>query len=235
MSDKSRMPRAIDPFNSYFIKTTSYWDEGTPTTNATRLGISAEEVTTWKGFLAEWQPLYLQYSDKENYRTKTVLERLYDIISRVIAFDQTNHILDRVAVSLNVTITDLVTFNIHKGVMQSDRTTTDKPMTDTVIPVIRALGGGMMEIKCYSPAGGSRPGIPSDGDAVMYYYQLGGTAPDSTDSPGLTMVVSSKASFTLSLGNSAKGKVLYLYFCWYNTRHPELTGPVCELQSPIVL
>jgi len=235
MTDQSRIPRGIDGFNPYIIKTVAYFADGTPTTNASRLGISEEEVNQWTGFLTEWSPLYLKYSDKRNSRTTAVIDQLYDIVDRVIAFDQTNHILDRIAVSLNVNIVDLETFNIRKGALQkSGRSIPQKSITDSVSVTLQPIGGGSVSVKCYSPTG-ARPAILSDADSVQYVYSVGIAAPASAMADGLSKDLSTKGSFTLALGADAAAKSLFIYFRWFNTKHPELAGPWSTLQTTLLL
>ena len=235
MTDQSRIPRGIDNFNPYLITTVTYFQEGMPTNNATRLGISVEEVTQWKNYLTEWSPLYLLYSDKKNSRTTAVIDQLYDIIDRVILFDQTNHILDRIAVSLNVTIVDLETFNIKKGALQkSSRTIPQKPISEQVTVTLQPIGGGSVNIKCYSTTG-ARPAIYEDADCVQYVYQVGNTPPVSALAPGMTKDLSTKGAFSLALGADNAGKTLYIFFRWFNTKHPELAGPWSGLQTTWLL
>jgi len=235
MTDRSRVPRGIDNCNSYLITTVAYFQQGMPTNNATRLGISVEEVTQWKDYLTEWSPLYLLYSDKKNSRTTAVIDQLYDIIDRVILFDQTNHILDRIAVSLNVTIVDLETFNIKKGALQKDtRTVPQKPISEQVTVTFKPIGGGSVNIKCYSTTG-ARPAIYEDADSVQFVYQVGGTPPASALASGMNKDLSTKGAFNLALGADAAGKTLYIFFRWFNTKHPELAGPWSGLQTTWLL
>lgn len=235
MADQSRIPRGIEDFNPYLINTSAYLSAGAPTTNAARLGITEEEVTQWKGYLTNWSPLYLKYSDKRNSRTTAVTDQLYQIIDNVIGFDQSNHILDRIAASTSVTIVDLTTFNIKKGALQkASRTIPQKPIIEPVTVTIQPIGGGSVTIKCYSSTG-ARPGIYGAADCVQYLFQVGDTAPVSAESASLSKDLSTKGAFTLQLGPGATGKSLYIYFRWYNTRHPELAGPWSGLQTTLLL
>ena len=235
MATGARMPRGIDPFNNYFTNTVSYLQDGSPKTNAERLGILPAEQSTFEGFLTEWSPLYAKYSDKKKSRTTSVIDQLHIIIDNVVSYDQTNHILDRIAASPNVTVDDLVTFNIKKGILQkSPASAGSSPISEQVTVAIQSLGGGMMSIKCYSPTG-QRAGIMEDADSVQYLYQVGGQAPDSAETPGMIKELSPKAVFTLSLGAGSALKNLYIYFRWYDTRHPELAGPWSGLQIAGIL
>jgi hypothetical protein len=235
MATGARMPRGIDPFNIYFTHAVSYLQEGTPTTNAVRLGILPDELTTLTTFLADWNPLYDKYSDKKRSRTTSIKDQLLILIDDVISFDQDKHILDRIASSPNVTVDDLVVFNIKRGLLQKSPTTAgSSPITDLVTVTIQPKGGGMLTIKCYSVTG-QRAGIFEDADSVQYVYQIGDPVPASPDMPGLIKELSPKGVFTLSLGAGNKLKNLYIYFRWFDTRHPELAGPWSELQIAAIV
>ncbi len=235
MTAGARIPRGIDDFNPYYTNAINYLSDGTPTTNAVRLGILAEELTELTGYATAWAPLYIKYSDKKNSRTTAVKDQLLEIIGNVIGFDQDNHILDRIAASPNVTIIDLETFNIKKGSLQkTTRTVSSTPISEPVTVTIQPIGGGSLTVKCYSTTG-QRAAIYDGADSVQYTYQVGDTAPASAEVAGLTKELSTKASFTLALGSGSSAKNLYIYFRWYNTKHPELAGPWCSLQTTLIL
>jgi hypothetical protein len=235
MSDASRIPRGIDGFSPYIGTTATYLTAGTPQTNAVRLGVLDKEVTQWTGFFAEWIPLYALYCDKLNGRTTAVISQLYDIIDRCVTFDQTFHILDRIAASPNVTIVDLSTFNIKKGALQkTTRSVATTPISEPVLAALQALGGGSFYIKCRGTSS-ERASILDGADCVQYVLHVGDTPPASPDAPGLSKDVSTKACFTLQLGAGNSAKYLYIYFRWYNTKHPELAGPWSSMQMSLIM
>jgi hypothetical protein len=235
MLDRSRIPRGITEFNGYITTTRAYFEAGSPITKANRLGIVETEVTQWKAFEDEWVPLYTLYVDKKSSRTTSIKDQLLAIIARTLAFNQTNHILDRISVSLNVTIVDLKTFHIKKGILQkSIRSFPQTPINELVTVTLLPLGGGSLAIKCYSTTD-QRASIYKNADCVQYVCLVGDITPVSADVIGLTKDTSSKASFTLSLGSGFSGKYLYIYFRWYNIKHPELAGPWSALQTTLIL
>ena len=61
MTTGARIPRGIDDFNPYFTNAISYLSDGTPTTNAVRLGVLPAELAELTGFATTWAPLYLKY------------------------------------------------------------------------------------------------------------------------------------------------------------------------------
>jgi hypothetical protein len=234
MTKKTRIPRSIDDFSPYITITSTYLIEGTPT-NASRLGITEAEVTTWQGFSISWRPLYTKYSDKKNTRTTAVIDQLYEIIDNCVAFDQTNHILDRIAASTAAIIADFETFNIKSGPLE--KTTRSRPVTpisELVSPTIQPIGGGSVSVKCYTSTS-QRAGICDGADSVQYLYAVGTTPPASAEAEGLKASISTRATFNLDLETASSGKYLYIYLRWYNTKHPNLAGPWCNLNTTLIL
>jgi hypothetical protein len=235
MPTGTRIPRGINEFNPYIGNTSDYLTTGLPITNAVRLGITEVEASQWQAFNTEWAPLYIKYSDKKNSRTTAIKDQLLLIIDKVANFDRTYHILDRIASSVNVSIADMETFNIKKGVLQkTTRTLSSTSMNELVTVTIQPIGGGSANIKCYTTTA-QRAGIYDDADCVQYLFCTGDTAPESAESAGLTKDLSTKATFTLALGAGAAGKKLFIFFRWYNTKHPELAGPWSGLQTTLLL
>jgi len=233
MADRTRIPRGIDDFNPYIINTNAYLLAGNPT-NADRLGILPSETDKWTGFLNEWTPLYLKYSDKKNGRTTAVKDRLLFVIDQCIDLDQTSHILDRIAASASVNIVDMETFNIHKGVLRKPtRSISVTPISEKVAAAIQPLGGGSVAIKCHNSS--SRASILDGADSVQFVYQVGDVPPSSAEAPGMMKDISTRAAFTLDLGAENASKHLFIFFRWYNTKHPELASPWSAMQSTLIL
>jgi len=233
MADRTRIPRGIDDFNPYIINTNAYLLAGVPT-NAVRLGILTTETDKWTGFLNEWTPLYLKYSDKKNGRTTAVKDGLLYIIDQCVELDQTSHILDRIAASPAVSIADMETFNIRKGVLQkTTRSVPVTPISEKVAAAIQPLGGGSVAIKCHNST--SRASILDGADSVQFVYQVGDVPPTSAEAPGMMKDISTRAAFTLDLGAENATKHLYIFFRWYNTKHPDLASPWSAMQSTLIL
>lgn len=235
MSDKSRMPRGIDAFNPYITNTNNYLLAGTPVTNGIRLGLLESEITQWTGFFTNWNSLYPLYSDKKYTRTTDIRDQLLTIISDAVDFDHKYHILDRVAASPNVAVTDLEVFNIRKGPLQkTTRTIPVTRLTDIISATIQPLSGGTVSIKCKS---NFVPGasIIDGADSIQCLYKIGTPPPVSTDDEGLKTYLSTRASFSIDLGSVNTAKYLYIYFRWYNTKHPELAAPWSSLYTMLIL
>jgi hypothetical protein len=235
MADKSRTPRSIILFNPYVSNVVAYLKEGTPTTNAERLGVLPTEVDQWAIIADKWEPLYIKYTDKKQSRTTSIKNELLHLIDQFIKLDQQAHILDRIASSPNVTIADLSTFNIKKGVLKkATRTVGVTPIDEPVVATIIPFGGGSFSIKCRSTTA-TRAGIFGGADSVQFAYKIGDTPPASAKEFGLIVGLSTKAIFTLPLGADASTKFLYIYFRWNNTKHPELAGAWGSLQTMLIL
>ena len=234
MTVAPRIPRGIDDCNQYLVSTNNYLDAGTPN-NAERLGILPAEVTKWAGLANRYQPLYLLYSDKKNSRTTAVKDELLSIIDELADLDQTSHLLDRIAASPNVTIADMETFNIKKGILQkTTRSVASTPLTNRVVAAIHPLGGGSVTIKCRNLSS-ERASIDEGANCVQYAFQVGNAAPVSADAPNLRREVSTRASFVLALGSASSAQSLFIYFRWYHTKHPELAGPWSALMTTLIL
>lgn len=235
MPNTARIPRTIDEFNRYMVNTDAYLLEGTPVTNGIRLGLLETEITQWSAFKTDWIALYVKYSDETNTRTKAIRDKLVKLMDDIVEYDLKNHILDRIAASPNVTIDDLEIFHIKKGALQKTaRTTTNTGIHENVTVTLQPLGGGLISVKCYSITG-QRAAIFEDADCVQYAYLIGDTPPVSSLDPGLIRDLSTKASFTLSLGSDQAKKMLYIYFRWYNTHHPDLAGPWSAMQNTVII
>ena len=234
MTVTPRIPRGIDDCSQYLVSTNNYLDSGSPN-NAERLGILPEETVKWSGFTNRYLPLYLLYSDKKNSRTTAIKNQLLSIIDEVANFDQRCHLLDRIAASPNVTIADMSTFNIKKGVLQkTTRSVATTPLTNQVAASIQPLGGGSVNIKCRNLSS-ERAAIDEGANCVQYAFKVGDTAPVSADAENLRREISTKAFFVLALGPGSSAKNLYIYFRWYNTKHPELAGPWSALMTTLIL
>jgi hypothetical protein len=221
--------------NNYLINTESYLLAGTPVLNWTRLGLLEDEMKQITAFRVAYNPLYIQYSDETNTRTKAIRANLQSLLDNILEYDRGNRILDRIAASPNVTIDDLKIFNIKKGLLQkSVHSTSVTPINENVTVTMQPLGGGLVLLKCYTVSG-QYAHIFSDADCVQYAYTTGDTPPASVMETGLAFGLSSRASFNLSLGADQAGKKLFIYFRWYNTRHPELAGPWSALQNTVII
>lgn len=225
MSTNPRITRSPGPFNNYINHASPYLSEGTPVTNAARLGITEDEVTIVEEIKVSWNKLWDQYSDKKISRTRNITDQVYGKIDEMVDFDKSHHFLDRIASSMNATIEDMEVFNIRAGKMQRASVKNPiKSISDVVMPVLEQLGGAVVSIKCYSVES-SRPCIHSMATCVQFAYRIGGTMPQSPNDEGMIYDSSTRSSINVSFGPENSGKQLFIYFRWYNSIHPNLAGP----------
>ena len=229
----SCIPLSFDKFNIYLQNTTTFLFEGAPTANYVRLGIPETVATGWKEIGTRWNPIYGKYTDKYNLRTPAVSDELRAIVDSTRKFEEENHLIALIAISPNATVTDLETFSITNGQRKS-RTIPQSQITSLVNAILKPIGGGSISIKCYD-TNGKRPSINETANCVQYRYCVGSTAPTSVEDDILDMDISTKGAFILSVGAENEGKRLYIYFRWHNTKHPDISGPWCPLQSTIII
>lgn len=235
MSNTTRMPRSFEGMNNYLLKTESHLLNGEPVTNWSRLGLLETENTKWSAYKTDYSALYIQYSDETNTRTRAIRDKLQNLLDQVVEFDRVNRILDRIASSPNVGIDDLKIFNIKQGPLQkSVRTTKVTPINENVTVTLQPLGGGIVAIKCYSMTG-QRAHIITQADCVQFAYMTTDTPPASVMAQGMVFGLSSRASFNLNLGAEQARNNLFIYFRWFNTRHPEQAGPWSALQNTVII
>lgn len=229
----SCIPRRKENFNNFIRTTNTYLKEGNPT-NAARLNMPDNLLTVWSDYLARWIGPYNKFSDKINSRTQAVTNELQAIINEARKFDQENHLFARIAIAENATLTDFEVFKIPTGKRQKqNHGAAQMPITDLVQVVLKPIGGGSVSIKCYGK--GARASLLESANCVQYRYVVGAVAPTSASDKALEMDISTKGSFILATGAANVGLQLYIYFRWYNTRHPEQAGPWSMIQPVILL
>ncbi len=169
------VPRSIDKFNLYLIRTAAYLLLGTPT-NWSRFGWSSTENAQWQAFLTAWLPLYAKYSDKKGGYTTGIKDQLLQIIEDCVNLCATNHLLLSIQATRSVTITDLQTFNLSTteevtGAAPRHATARIAPATDLVYPTLKPMGGGVVRCKCFTDAVRSGRAHKLKGfDLVEYRY-----------------------------------------------------------------
>lgn len=231
MPDGSRIPRLISKFQPFIFISSNYL---TKNNNAARLGITETEVAQWIAFANEWEPLYQLYSNKQTSRTTAIKDQLNNIIYKMVEYDRQIHLLDRIASSVNVTVEDAGVFNIKRGIYKRTHTIHKTPISEPVSVLIQPIGGGLMNIKCYSSTG-KRSSIYSYADSVQYMYLMSDTPPASAEASGMIKELSTRATFILETGSANSGKYLSICLRWYNTKHPNLSGPWSALQTSLIL
>lgn len=253
MSDKTRVPQAIEPFNSYIGKTDNYQQAITPTDpqpNYARLGLTLTESGDWTAKREYWRDvLYPAYSD-ENTSTSVVKRNVQLFIKDFRTF--ANPLLNRMAASGNATTADEAVFNF---IVERDSTHTARgKIEDIPFLKIQPIGGGEVKLRARASEDGNRSSRHplADGLEVRWVVQASGSNNDNTQSnaddstkatatPPATAAqctntfTSSKALFIMELGQENKNKMFYCFIRWINLGKPANSGPWSDMfQSGIL-
>lgn len=230
----TRIPKSIDRFNDYISNTDTHQLAGTPD-NYTRWNWTAAESAAWTAFKTQFTPLYGKYSDKKVSRTTDIKDRLRQIIKKCMDYDKEHHLLDRIASSPDSINTDYEIFNIRRGTPLAKKTnsTRTESIREQCNAIARSLGGGFMKISCRSSGNTKRPSKVAGTNSIKIFFKIGDTAPANA-SDGTKTEIFTKAIFIIQCGDENVEKKLHIYTQWYNTKHPELAGPVSSLQSVLI-
>lgn len=228
------IPWNIDPFNTYISKIHSYMGAGDPK-NQVRLGIPDDVVSRVDSLNTRWLAVYPKYNDMYNSRTMAITDEVKRIIKEMHLLNDEGHFLARVFISPNATPADLEVFGIHIAGDEAKkaRVIPKTPLDQPVQVALKPLGGGSIKVVCSNENG--HHSIPQPGNSVQYRYYMGATAPSSANDEKLKQDVSTRASFLFQFGPGNEGLHLFIYLRWYNTKHPDLSGPWGMVQSTIIL
>src|ERR1035437_4941982 len=213
-----RIPYSIDPFFSYVDTGDTYFQITVPGAPL-RLGLPAIVAPEWHVRRLQANALKVLH-DNVATKTKVVNTEIHDFIVNFHELEQPN--LNIMAASPNASVLDSQTYRFVIG--HIDPTHLTVPITDPCYALGHPMGGGNVAFQCRVLANASRPHIHSGADGVQLAYKLGEPAPIGFDT-GTQKAFFTKASFILSLGDLAGGQHLFVYARWYNSKHPELSGP----------
>ena len=192
------------------------------------------DTTLMLSIYTQWNQLMAKYSDKKNGRTTAVIEQLNLLIEKFLDYDRTTFLLDRIASSPTASVADLEVFNIKKGLLRTKTRTIRKiAISDGVSATIIPLGGSQLSFKCRSQATG-RAAMHEDADIIQFAYSID-TRPVSPEDQGMRFGLSSKVSFTLPLEPIHAGKIIYVFFRWFNTKRPHLAGPWSTVYMSVIV
>jgi hypothetical protein len=111
MPDQSIIPRDINGFNLYLAQTNDHLILGSPT-NAVRFGWTAQNLSNWQSFQADWDPLYISYSNRKMSYTTVIKNSLEGIISKAVLYDKENKLILKVKATVGLTTDDCSAFCI---------------------------------------------------------------------------------------------------------------------------
>ena|ERR1035437_534056 len=214
----TRIPYGIPTFFSYLDTGDNYFLITDPLAPA-RLGLPATVAPAWHTKRLAGDALKVLY-DNIATKTKIVNTEIHDFIVNFHELEQPN--INIMAASPNASTLDAGTFKFKIG--HADPTHLTVAITDPIYALGHPIGGGKAAFQCRVLADATRPHLHSGADGVQLAYKLGDPAPAGFDT-GTQKISFTKASFILSLGDSAGGQHLFVYARWYNSKHPELSGP----------
>jgi hypothetical protein len=240
---KDRISRKAVEFNLYITRTDNYQKEVDPITNLAnweRLTLTQQNSADWTGHRKDWDKLFKKYCNPDT-STSIVKANVRTFIDDFRAF--ANPLLNKMASCGVANTEDEAEFNFKTTRKQRTRRT--ESISTQCFTRIKVLGGGMIKFHCYDDSTASRAKLTGGADGVMIYYSVidpvdlaANTRSADVDkpvspikSPGSTsacqrQIMYSGASFILALGDENVGKRLFYFIGWYNSKHPELAGPV---------
>lgn len=225
----SRIPRKISDFNDYIRNTDTYLHSPSPSgpvVNWMRLGLTEENAEAWQDNRNAWDVLYAKYIDP-NTKTKIVTAQVSEGMDAFRTFAQP--LLDIMAVNPNALTQDAVTFNFKIG--RSKPTYLSMPIAEQCYVNLTSIGGAMIKFACRTEQQDRRrAALPHEADSVMLAYKIGDEVPVTPNSSTEVKIIT-RASDMTDMGIENRGKRLYLFARWYNTRYPEFAGPWSEMTS----
>lgn len=241
----NRIPQSDGDFDSYINSTADYMTEGTPT-NADRLGLTPGQVAEWEAKRVAWNTIYAKYVD-ESKRTKAITA---DKNAQKKAFNTfANPILTWLSVTPALTNDDRSVFKLP----ERDEPTQRVKINESPIGRLMPQEGGDLKVKVQMTADATRASRHPDADHVEMRYALLSAVPTEPQSPDPNLpsgpketipatadqcpfsTISTKANFTVSLGQAASGKRIYAFFRWVNASNLALSGPWSTVQQSVVV
>jgi hypothetical protein len=241
----NRIPQSDGDFDSYINSTADYLAEGTPT-NADRLEVSATQLTTWDTMRSDWNKVYAKYVD-ESKRTKAITADKNAQKKTFTTF--ANPILTSISVKEALTNNDRSVFKLP----ERDEPTHRVKINESPIGRLMPQEGGDLKMKVQMTADATRASRHPDADHVEMRYALLSAVPTEPQSPDPNLpsgpketipatadqcpfsTISTKANFTVSLGQAASGKRIYAFFRWVNASNLALSGPWSTVQQSVVV
>jgi hypothetical protein len=226
----SRIPIANSKFNSYIRSTAAALAEGTPTT-AERLGLSADQLAQWLNYRDEWAEVYAKFTN-DSTRTQAHTMRKDTLRRAFIVF--ASPLLTAMLVHPALNANDRLTFNLP----ERDRTMTKRgKIVDMAYGLLTPLLGGLVQVRVRMMDDGGRASRHPLCDHLEMRYHL--AAPTGVDASGMLLwpdppltvdecphsTISTRAIFTLELGQGHSGKRIHAFFRWVNARNLKMSGP----------
>jgi hypothetical protein len=199
--------------------------------NFTRMGWSAQNSTDWKNFTTAWAALYALYTDPLE-STSTIKRKVRTFIKDFAAFAVK-------PISKSKASDDLVPEDgdIYHFVITKNPKTPHGAITAECYGTASAAGLGKLRLKAKTLSDAKRASKLKGADGVQFDYLIceAKAEPEIVGVPRVfpdeeyTEKFSKKASFIYDFGISNSGKIVQLFFRWYITGKPELSGPWCQM------
>jgi hypothetical protein len=215
----TRIPQSDGPFNDYLNLTANVLLDGTPNTG-TRLGLTGTQMTDWEDYRVAWNANYESYTDPAR-RTKSVTNIKNTNRQKFIAF----------ASPL------LTAFSVHPALTENDRATFRLPAPDKIptervkidgVPVAELIPvvGAEIKIRVRTSTDSTRASRHPMADHVEMRYAVVavGDAPPATAADCNLSAISTKAIFSVQVGQEHSGKRVYAFFRWVNASNAALNG-----------
>ena len=241
---KTRIPETIADFDAYLNSTDKYLQEiVTGTTHRWQvLGLSAENADEWHTKCVYWHDdLFPKYGSSE-LSTSLVKARVRTFMKDFRTFG--NPVLNGIAANPNAGNKEEIIFNL--------KTKKTKPsvkkvgIEERVMFYAEMLGGGDLQFKCRATNHSGRPKLATGANSVQLAFCI--TSADNnplkflgTDKPlptpedaNMTREIFTRAMFWLRTGPKNVGKGAVVFARWYNTKHPQLSGPWSAISFVVI-
>jgi hypothetical protein len=234
-----RIPRSNDSFDTFIKTTATALVQGTPTT-AQRLGLTPEQTTAWLDFKTAWQEVYTKHTNPL-LRTPAVREEKEWV--REAFMDFASPVLLAMSVHSALTEDDRLTFRLPKR----DRTMTKRGRIDDVpAATIEPLTGGSIKVRVRHSAVHGRSSLHPLADHLEMRYML--VPPQGMGEDGLLwpeppataaqcplVCISTRALFTLRVGEVKAGMRLYAFFRWVNATNDAHSGSWSNARYTVIV
>ena len=228
--DRSRIPLTHANFIDFVKQTNAYLQAAVTPTHGERLGLSTSEVSKWNTKSISLINLYEKKNDP-NTRTSPLVNQFKTDMKGFRNFAQP--VINRIAASTNANDADAATF--HITLHPKTRTIRSTMIKELCYAIIVMIGGCKAICKCRSILSGKRASLLPDCDMVEVAYIIGDKETKVPDADSIDKRMRfSKATFMLDLGTINAGKILYIYFRWTISTHPDLAGPWSKVYRVII-
>jgi len=215
------------------ISTGSYLAAGSPVTNGTRLGLSAQNLTDWNDKFVYWRDtLYTKYSDPLQ-STSAVKDEVRNFMKDFKTFAQP--LINLMVASPNAKEADAAVFNFVLNRAKATRRNT--PIKELVEFTTQPLGGGDMKFSCRTGHDSSRASKAEGADSVQLAFLIADTVDVFKATPsdlGMKTEAFTRAQFIFHAGAANVGKRMIVFTRWFNTKHPQLAGPWSAVRMVVI-